>query len=162
MLARRSKGVRVRLASNVEFADMRKAPTLLIGAVTNRWTMEFQQAWRYRFGWTPGTRNVIVDTQDTGRQWSIPAKDDGSSAEDYILLCRIRNHDTGGLVLVAAGLKQFGTEAGGRLLADVDQLSTILRTLPAGWEARNVQFVLHARVIGNTAAQPEVVASYVW
>ena len=112
----------------------------------------------------PGTRTVIVDTQDPSgaRQWSISGKDDGSSPEDYILVSRIRSTYTGGLLLVAAGLKQFGTEAAGRLLADSDSLGSILRKLPEGWEAKNLQLVLHARVIGNTPAQPEMVASHVW
>jgi hypothetical protein len=64
--------------------------------------------------------------------------------------------------MVAAGLKQFGTEAAGRLLADPEQLGAILRKLPAGWESRNLQVVLHARVIGNTPAQPEVEDWHVW
>jgi hypothetical protein len=96
------------------------------------------------------------------RQWSIPSKDDGSTIDDYLLVSRVRSAQTGGLILVAAGLKQFGTEAAGRLLADPDQLGPILRQLPKGWEERNVQLVLHARVIGNTPAQPEIVATHVW
>lgn len=68
----------------------------------------------------------------------------------------------GGEQFVVAGLKQFGTEAAGRLIADQEQLGAILRTLPVGWETRNLQLVLHSRVIGNTPAQPEVVAWHVW
>jgi hypothetical protein len=166
MLARNSRAVRVRMASGVEFADLRKAQTLLIGAVTNRWTMELQQAWRYRLNWTPGSRTFIVDTQANPAvkegPWSVVAKDDGSAPDDYILICRVHSTFTGGLIMVAAGLKQFGTEAGGRLLADPEQLGVILRKLPAGWENRNLQLVLHARVIGNTPALPDVVASAVW
>jgi hypothetical protein len=162
MLARKSKGVRLRLASGVAFADLRKTQAMLIGAITNRGTMELEQSWRFRFTRNPEFRTVIVDTQKPGQVWSIPATEDGSAPEDYILVGRIRNSFTGGLTLVAAGLKQFGTEAAGRLLADPDQLGVILRKLPSGWETRNVQFVLHARVIGNTPAQPEVVASQVW
>ena len=164
MLGRRGKEVRLRLANTVEFADLRRAPTLLIGAVTNRWTMELQQAWRFRFNWIPGTTAVIADTQAGAnpRQWAVPAKDDGTAPEDYILVCRIHSSSTGGLLIVAAGLKQFGTEAAGRLLADPEQLGPILRRLPPGWDAKNVQLVLHARVIGNTPAQPEVVATHVW
>jgi hypothetical protein len=171
MLTRKSHAVRVRLASNIEFADLRNVQTVLIGAVTNRWTMEMQQAWRFRFSWTPGTRTVIVDTQQTpaqkagaeaGRQWSIIAQDDGSAPEDYILVCRIHSPSTGGWLMVGAGLKQFGTEAAGRLLADPEQLGAILRRLPTGWESKNLQLVLHARVIRNTPALPDVVASYVW
>ncbi len=165
MLARKSRAVRVRLASNIEFADLRNVQTLLIGAVTNRWTMEMQQAWRYRFGWTLGTRTVILDTQASsapGRQWSITAQDDGSAPEDYLLVCRIHSSSTGGWLVVGAGLKQFGTEAAGRLLADPEQLGAILRTLPTGWESKNLQLVLHAKVIRNIPALPDVVASYVW
>ncbi len=159
MLARHSKNVRVRLASGIEFADLRRAQALLIGAVTNRWTMELQQSWRFRFSWTPGLVVVITDAQK-GRQWSIV--DDGSAPEDYILICRIRNSFTGGLTLVAAGLKQFGTEAAGRLLADPEQLGVILRKVPAGWESKNLQLVLHARVIGNAPGQPELEDWHVW
>jgi len=165
MLARKSHPVKVRLSSGLEFADLRNVQTLLIGAVTNRWTMEMQQTWRFRFNWTPGTRTVIVDTQappESGRQWSIVAQDDGSAPEDYILVCRIHSQSTGGWLLVGAGLKQFGTEAAGHLLADPEQLGAILRTLPAGWENKNLQLVLHAKVIRNTPALPDVVASYVW
>ena len=164
MLAGRGKGYRLRLASSVEFEDLRKAPALLVGAITNRWTMELQQSWRFRFLHLPGTKTVIADTapgHETS-QWSVPAKDDGSTLNDYLLVCRIHSHQTGGVILVGAGLKQFGTEAAGRLLADADQLGPILRKLPAGWESQNLQLVLHARVIGNTPAQPEVVAMQVW
>jgi hypothetical protein len=164
MLARKSKstGVRVRLASGIEFADLRRVQTLLIGSITNRWTMQFQQAWRFQFARIPGVETVIVDTTDKRRQWSVAAKPDGSAQEDYVLLCRIRNSLTGGLLLAAAGVKQFGTEAAGRLLTDPDQLSAILRNLPSGWETKNLQIVLHTKVIGNTAAQPAVVAWHVW
>jgi hypothetical protein len=123
--------------------------------------MEMQSAWRFRFNRQPGTKTVILDSQNSN-QWAVPAKDDGSAPDDYLLVSRIHSTYTGGLILVAAGLKQFGTEAAGRLLADPDQLGPILRKLPAGWQAKNVQFVLHARVIGNTPAQPEVMATQVW
>ena len=164
MLATKGKPVRLRMASNVEFADLRKAPTLLIGAVTNRWTVEFQQSWRFRIDYTPGARSVITDSApgDSKREWVIGANDDGSTLDDYLMICRIRSLYTGGVLMVAAGLKQFGTEAAGHLISDPEQLGPILRKLPAGWESQNVQLVLHARVIGNTPAQPEVVATHVW
>ena len=43
--------------------------------------------------------------------------------------------------MVAAGLKQ--------------QLGSMLRRLLVGWEGKNSQIALHAKVIGNTPAQPE-------
>lgn len=161
MLAHRGREARVRMASLLEFSEMRRTPTLLIGAVTNRWTMELQRAWRFRFRWTPGADAAIEDSQG-GRQWSVRDEADGAVPEDYFLVCRVRSSYTGALVIVAAGLKQFGTEAAGRLLADSDQLGALLRKLPAGWDKKNVQLVLRARVIANAPTQPEIVATHVW
>ncbi len=96
------------------------------------------------------------------RDWNISSKEDGSAAEDYFLVCRVKTPIAGGAQFVVAGVKQFGTEAAGRLVADLEQLGAILRTLPQGWENQNLQLVLHSRVISNTPAQPEVVAWHVW
>jgi hypothetical protein len=129
MLARKSHTVRVRLASNIEFADLRNVQTLLIGAVTNRWTLEMQQAWRFRFSWTPDTRAMIVDTQETpegGRHWSIVSNDDGSAPEDYILVCRIHSPSTGGWLMVGAVFKQLWKETTVRLRSYPNQLSEIM------------------------------------
>ena len=168
MLAGRAKPVRVRLASSVQFADFRKGETLLIGAITNHWTLELSQAWRFQFAQTPGLETVIVDTMDSQkapearRRWRVSWHPDGSTPEDYMLICRIRNSVAGGFVIVAAGVKQFGTEAAGRLLTDRLQLSAVLSKLPRGWEDKNLQIVLRTKVLGNTPGQPEVEASYVW
>ena len=79
-----------------------------------------------------------------------------------MLVCRIRDAKTGGLQIVAAGLKQFGTEGAGRLLADQEQLGALLNKLPPDWESKNLQLLLHAQVIGNTPAQPELIAWHTW
>ncbi len=167
MLMRREKEVRVRLASAVEFSDLRNTQTFLIGAITNRWTMELQNSWRFQFAKSGERSTVIADTQtpagqSSPHQWAIPSKQDGSTAEDYFLVCRVKTPLAGGLQIVVAGLKQYGTEAAGRLVADPEQLGAILRTLPPGWENQNLQLVLHSRIIGNTPAQPNVIAWHVW
>jgi hypothetical protein len=168
MLARRSKSVRLRLANSISFEDLRKTPVLLIGALTNKWTMEFQPNWRFQFAFEAGFKSIVVDTFDKPasgtpqKQWSVPVTNDSSVTEDYVLVCRLKNASTGGFIVVVAGVKQFGTEAAGRLVTDPDQLAVVLRALPAGWETKNLQVVLRVRVIGNTPAQPEVAASYVW
>ncbi|MCU1328545.1 MAG: hypothetical protein JWN34_3915 [Bryobacterales bacterium] len=163
MLARRGHSVRLLLASSIPFADLRHSPTYLIGSLSNRWTNELGQSWRFQFGWTAEHLPVIRDSQSKDhRQWSVPAKADGSTPEDYCLIVRIPHSQTGGLLIVSAGIKQFGTEAAGRLLAEPGELGPILNKLPAGWENKSIQLVLHAKVIGNTPAQPELVASHVW
>jgi hypothetical protein len=168
MLGRHSKSARVRFANNISFADMRQTPVLLIGAITNHWTMELQPAWRFQFRFQEGYSAVLVDTAGQSahgaaqRQWSVPATNDDTTNDDYVLICRLKNGSTGGFVVVVAGVKQFGTEAAGRVVTDPSQLALVVRDLPAGWENKNLQVVLHVRVIGDTPAQPEVAARYLW
>jgi hypothetical protein len=163
MLAHRSRDVRIMLASSIPFADLKQSQTYLIGSLTNHWTMELGQSWRFRFAWTKDLQPEFVDTlPGARREWAIASRDDGSTPEDYSMICRIPNSPTGMLLIVSAGIKQFGTEAAGRILADPKELSTILNTLPKGWENRNLQLILHMKVIGNTPAKAEVVASHVW
>ena len=170
MLAARSKTSRIRLASDVSFADLRQSSALLIGAFTNRWTMELEPAWRFQFRRSAEQKTVIVDTvndaktpsSEFARQWGFSSNEDASASTDYVLVCRILNASSRGLLIVAAGVRQFGTEAAGRLLADPEQLGSVLRKLPAKWEGKNVQLVLRTRVIGNTPAEPELVAWNVW
>jgi hypothetical protein len=163
MLARRSRHVRLLMASSIPFADLRRSQAFLIGSFSNQWTVELSHNWRFQFRWTTDHYPVFVDTQaNPARQWSISSEDDGSTPDDYSLICRVRNSPTGGLLIVSAGIKQFGTEAAGQLLADPAELGPILNKLPRGWEDKNLQIILHMKVIGNTPAQPELVAWHVW
>ncbi len=99
-----------------------------------------------QFANTRERSNVIRDTQTPAgqppRDWNISSKEDGSAAEDYFLVCRVKTPIAGGAQFV--------------------ELGAILRTLPPGWENQNLQLVLHSRVISNTPAQPEAVAWHVW
>ncbi len=159
--ATRSCPFRLRLASSIEFVDLREAPAILIGGTfTNRWTLQFTQKLRFRFGRTPEGRPLIIEGSQSARIWSVSGTpDDGS---DYLLLSRLSNSSSGNPIVIAAGLKQFGTEAAGRLLASPAQLGAVLQGLPETWPEKNLQVVLHAQIIGNTPARPEVVASYLW
>jgi hypothetical protein len=158
--ALQSRPLRMRLASSTEFADLREAPAILIGAYSNRWTLQFTQDLHFRFGRTHEGRPAIIDSSQSARFWTISGTgDDGS---DYILLSRFVKCFSGNPIVIAAGLKQFGTEAAGRVLANPAQLGAVLQGLPENWQGKNMQVVLQARIIGNTPAPPEVVASYLW
>lgn len=161
MMARHGRSVRTLLASSIPFADLRQSQTYLIGSLSNHWTMELGQTWRFQFGWSKEHKPLIRDSS-TRKEWTVSVNDDQSQPEDYSLICRIRNSPTGGLLIVSAGIKQFGTEAAGRILTQPVQLGLILGKLPAGWDEKNLQVVLRSRIIGNTPAEPELVASHVW
>jgi hypothetical protein len=163
MLARRGQKVRVALASSLSFGDLRGSNAYLIGSLTNRWTMELSQSWPFQFQWTDRHDPAIRDTaSSTARRWIVVSNGDGSTPDDYSLISRVRDSPTGGLLIVAAGLKQFGTEAAGRIIADPEEFGAILQKLPPGWADRNLEIVVHVRVIGNSPARPELTAWRVW
>ena len=163
MLARRGQRVHVALASSLNFGELRGSNAYLIGSLTNHWTMELSQNWPFQFGWTDRQDAVIRDTTSpNARQWIVASNGDGVTPDDYSLICRVRDSPTGGLLIVAAGLKQFGTEAAGRIITDPDAFGAILEKLPPGWGDRNLQIVVHVRVIGNSPARPELAAWRVW
>ena len=163
LLARHSKEARLRFSTKVDFADLRDAPAVIIGAFTNRWTLELTQHFRFHFGydthWVPG----ILDSAHPDKAWSLPQKqEDGSSPEDYFMICRLPNSPSGSSMLIAAGVAQFGTEAAGRFLVDPARMNDILRNVDKDWPSHNLEVILHARVIGNSPAAPELISSYVW
>ena len=78
------------------------------------------------------------------------------------MICRLPNSPSGSSMLIAAGVAQFGTEAAGRFLVDPARMNEILRNVDKGWPSHNLEIILHARVIGNSPAAPELISSYVW
>ncbi len=160
LLGQYSRFPKFRLASKVEFNDLRDSTPLLIGAYTNRWALEMTKSMRFRFD-LEGEKYGIRDTHD-GRFWSLSKRADGRSTEDYVLICRLPHSETGGFMMIGAGINMTGTEEAGRILADPESLSPILRKLPKGWESNNLEFVLHVEVIGDAPVLPQMVAVQSW
>ncbi len=159
LLGKHSRDVRLRSANNVEFADFREAPSALIGAFTNRWTMELSQKFRLHFGYDAQGAPAVLDSADPARLWSIPSKEDnGTASEDYFLVCRLKNSPSGKLMVIAGGLTQFGTEAAGRFLVDSSRLDDALRKIGGNWQNRNLEALFHAKVVGNSPSASELIA----
>lgn len=152
---------RVRLASRVLFNDLWGSGAVLIGAYTNRWTMDFTKGMRYRFDFNNQQKPCIAEAS-VGCRWTMTKASDQRSAEDYILLCRLPHSATNGFAVVCAGLNVYGTEEGGRIVSDPDSLTPILHQLPKHWSDRNLEMVLHVAVVGDAPAQSELVSAYTW
>ncbi len=166
LFSSRSEVPRLRLASKISFDDLREGPVVLIGAFTNRWTLEINQDCRFQFQMEPGTVNpMIVDTADPARHWGLLSEADPSDShleEDYVLITRLVNSRTSKLLVVAAGLKGAGTEGAGRFLVTPSQLGALLAKLPDNWPQKNLQLVLHTKVISNTPTRAELLVSHLW
>ncbi len=161
LFSQHNRTLKSRLASQLSFADLRDSSTVLIGAFTNRWALEMVQPLRFRFGMSLGVP-WILDSR-TSKKWTLSGKtEDGLANEDYILICRLTHAQTGGFVIVGAGLTHYGTEEAGRILSDPSALAPLLRKVSPDWRNKNLQLVLHSRVLGETSTAPDLIASHVW
>ena len=69
---------------------------------------------------------------------------------------------TRAVLVELAGITQYGTDAASALVTDPDLLSEVLRGTPTGWDKKNLQLILHVKVISGLPTSPKVVATHVW
>ena len=161
MFATRGKPVEIRYANDLSFADLRGAPSVLIGAFSNLWTLEMTGQLRFVFEQQDGVR--LVRDRTTTTTWQ-PAhiEPDGKTTEDYALVSRVFDSATGQILVAAAGITQYGTRAAGEFLTDPNRFREALAKAPADWERRNLQILLRTAVYKGTPAPPKVVAAHFW
>jgi hypothetical protein len=87
---------------------------------------------------------------------------DRRTTEDYALLTRVFHPDTHAMLVEISGITQYGTDAAGELVTNPDLLREALHGAPPGWQKKNLQLVLHVKVISGVPASPTVVASHFW
>lgn len=154
LLVRRNKQFDIRYGGDVTYGDLRQSPTILIGAHNNSWTLTMTGDLRYVFT----GRKAIVDRSDPQKRWSATA----SFTEDYAIVSRVVNSRTRTTVISVAGVGYAGTQAAAEFLTNPQSISTLVKSLPMGWEKKNIQIVLHTSVTNQLPGTPDVVATYCW
>jgi hypothetical protein len=66
------------------------------------------------------------------------------------------------MLVEVAGITQYGTDAAADLVTNADLIAEALRTAPSNWQSKNLQLVLHVKVISGTPSSPKVVATHFW
>lgn len=159
--AARGKPVEIRYANDLSFSDLRGAPSVLIGAFSNLWTLEMTGQLRFVFEQDEAVRRIRDRTDN--RVWQLDnLAPDGKTPEDYAVVCRLFDSATGQILISAAGITQYGTRAAGEFLTDPNRITESLAKAPADWERRNVQVLLRTAVYKGTPAPPKVVAAHFW
>jgi hypothetical protein len=101
---------------------------------------------------------TIVDRTDSQKHWSVEV----GFPEDYAIVSRVLNSETGTNVITAAGIGYAGTRAAAEFLTNPHSLAALVKSLPKGWEKKNIQIVLHTKVINQVPSAPNVVSTYCW
>jgi hypothetical protein len=160
MLTRLHRPYRVKLGNEVSFADLRSGPAILVGFSYTKWNQISNQM---RF-FVDGFRRPAGIT-DNGKptEWVLPSLPrDRRTTEDYAIVSRVFHPDTHAMLVELAGITQYGTDAAADLATNPDLMAEALRGAPAGWQKKNLQLVLHVKVISGAPSSPRILRQYFW
>ncbi|MBV9399244.1 MAG: hypothetical protein JO062_14770 [Bryobacterales bacterium] len=160
MLTRMGRPYRLKVGNEVSFQDLRTGPAILVGYSYTRWR-EISKEMRF---FIDGAKQPIGIT-DGGAptSWSLPnLPADRRTDEDYAIVSRVFHPDTRAMLVEVAGITQYGTDAGADLVTSPELMTEALRGAPAGWQQKNLQLVLHVKVISGSPSSPKVVATHFW
>jgi hypothetical protein len=160
MLTRLGRPYRVKVGNEVSFPDLRTGPAILVGYSYTRWR-EISSQMRY---FIDAARRPLGIT-DNGRptEWTLPnLPRDRRTNEDYAIVSRVFHPDTQAMLVELAGITQYGTDAAADLVTSPELMAQALRDAPPDWQRKNLQIVLHVKVIDGSPSAPAVVKSHYW
>lgn len=160
MFGRMGEPYKLRIGNDISFRDLRAAPAVLVGFSYTQWH-EIGEHFRYSIDLSHRPFGVSQDGALTN--WTIKTHpDDPELNEDYAIVSRVFYPGTNSVIVEITGISHYGTEAAADLVTNATLLQEALRKLPAGWQQKNVQIVLHIEVISGSPSVPTVVATHVW
>ncbi|HEY4357159.1 MAG TPA: hypothetical protein VGN16_15525 [Acidobacteriaceae bacterium] len=168
ILASHGKKIVIRRESASSFSELREGPVVLIGAFNNEWSLRLTQQLRYTLALDPAQHVIYIRDAKApnSRSWSWQTdrptahqgEANGPPLQDYALISRIWNSETGHVVIVIGGLYTYGTEAAGEFLTDPQLMQAITSAAPLDDAHSNLQIVLGTKVTDGTAGPPKVLA----
>lgn len=163
-LESRGKSARFRGSALTPYAELRGQPAVLIGAFNNPWTMRLTEGLRFALANDGPDVRGVRDSEKPGQLvWSVAGnKTHWLTEEDYALVTRVFDANTGQVVVSTGGIGHFGTMSTGEFLSNPAYFREAVRDAPAGWARRNMQFVLKVKVADGTPGPPAVLAKHFW
>ena len=168
VLESNGKKVLIRRENASSFSDLRESPVVLIGAFNNEWSLRLTR--QLRFTLALDAENHLIYIKDgknpSSRAWSWATNQPldhvggpgGPVLHDYALISRIRNSETGHILVVIGGLYTYGTQSAGEFLTDPQLMQSIGKAARLGAGNQNLQIVLGTTVTDGTPGPPRVLA----
>ncbi len=162
------KKVLIRRETSSSFSDLREGAVVLIGAFNNEWSLRLTHQLRYSLALDAEKHLIYIrDAKNpASRAWSWGTNQPRTrvggphspALQDYALISRIRNSETGHVVVVIGGLYTYGTQAAGEFLTDPQVMQAIARTMQLDTAEPDLQIVLGTTVTDDTPGPPRVLA----
>ncbi|MGB6745441.1 MAG: hypothetical protein WBE38_17475 [Terracidiphilus sp.] len=146
--------------------DLRRGPTIFVGAFDNAWTLRLTNPLRYHFANDANMMHLwIMDSAAPGpSRWMV---DRGvqmatNNYRDYAIMARFTDPNTGKLAVVVAGIGRGGTRAAGEFFTDNGNLSQLMRAAHAAGDKKNMEVVLSTEIIDGEPGAAKMEAEYFW
>jgi hypothetical protein len=165
MLRTSGKNYRVLGESSTNLTDLRRSPSVFIGAFDNGWTLRLTAPLRFHFGNDASMTKFWIEDRNNPEQrdWLLTREEQRTEDyKDYAIVARFTPPDTDQVSVVAAGIGRGGTVAAGEFLVNENRMEEILKQLPVDWRKKNVEVVLETQVIQGRSGPPRVKAVHVW
>jgi hypothetical protein len=160
LFARIHKSSQTRFGSDFTYEDLRNSPAVLIGAFDNPWTVKIISDFPIVFR-EEGNEQWIEERAKPNQTWR-PGVDGRRASKDFAIVARLQNSKTGQFLVIVGGVGMVGTQAAGRFVSRQGDLDAVLRTVPVGWQTKNLEIVIESDVIDGSASTPRVVAVRTW
>ncbi len=82
----------------------------------------------------------------------------GPIRQDFALISRVWNPETGRIIVIIGGLYAYGTESAGEFVTDSKMIRTIAQQVPLDNPKANLQIVLQTTVTDGTPGVAKVLA----
>ncbi len=156
---------RVQGETATTLTELRRSPSVFIGAYDNSWTLRLTAPLRFHFANNAEmSRFWIEDRNNPSRQdWLLErSRQDTGTYKDYAIVARFLDPNTDRFVVVAAGVARGGTVAAGEFLVDAHRLDELARQVPKDWSHKNIEVVLETQVIDGRSGPPRIDAVHTW
>jgi hypothetical protein len=160
LFARKGKLTLIKTSREADFSDLRTHPTVLIGGFSNKWNLSINGGLR----WVQEVRdgeNVIVDRHVPNQLYRTTLAPNGSPVQDFGVVSRFLDRETGQYLYRAAGAGQSGTNAAGEVLTN-ERYWTRDAALAVASTSENVQILVKVAIPFGTISSPEIVAVHRW
>ncbi|MGC2639440.1 MAG: hypothetical protein WA294_19805 [Acidobacteriaceae bacterium] len=151
-------------ATNLD--QLRRTPTVLIGAFDNAWTLRLTHPLRYHFANNANmTRLWIEDSMAPGQsRWVVDRNVQmaTNNYRDYAIIARFTDSNTGNMEVVIAGIARGGTRVAGEFLTNNADLSELMHAATHANDKKNLEAVLSTQIIGGEPGTPKMEAVYFW
>jgi hypothetical protein len=166
LLHSNGKTYRVQGEASTTLTDLRRGPSVLIGAFDNGWTLRLTAPLRFHFANDAAmTQFWIEDRANPGKHdWTLDRsiQQQTGTYKDYAIVARLVDPNTDQFVVVAAGIGRGGTVAAGEFLVDAHRMGDLLKQVPSDWKLKNIEIVLETQVIEGRSGPPRISAVHVW